>query len=60
MTNAAPTKQDSFTHSRAPSTTIAREATQPASASDDRVNFALGWALWEPALVAQQHREWLT
>lgn len=24
----------------------------------DRVGFALCWARWEPALVAQHHREW--
>jgi hypothetical protein len=24
----------------------------------ERVKFALGWARWEPALVAQHYREW--
>jgi hypothetical protein len=24
----------------------------------DRANFALEWAVWEPALIAQHHREW--
>ncbi|MEO9191705.1 MAG: hypothetical protein ABI224_17125 [Acetobacteraceae bacterium] len=50
----------------APATVIAvaidqlpAEAVQPASASvQDRVDFALDWARWEPAFVAQQHREW--
>ena len=26
----------------------------------DRANLVLGWARWEPALVAQQHREWFS
>jgi hypothetical protein len=26
----------------------------------DRVKFALDWAQWEPAFVAQQHRDWFS
>jgi hypothetical protein len=37
------------------------EASNPVSPLEyDQANFALFWARWEPAFVAQQHREWFS
>ncbi len=33
---------------------------QISGARQELANFALFWARWEPALVAQHHREWFS
>jgi hypothetical protein len=59
---------DSFIrYSYSPATATRTGAADQALGATDRtaltshqhqVNFALAWARWEPAFVAQQHREW--
>jgi hypothetical protein len=39
---------------------LGRAAWSASASYQEQVDFALAWARWEPALVAQHHREWLS
>lgn len=39
---------------------LGRAAWSASTSYQEQVKFALEWARWEPALVAQHHREWLS
>ena len=67
MTILMPTKFDNRCRGYSTSVTTsagsdhAHGREQPSSAAKQELaKFALFWARWEPALVAQHHREWLS
>ena len=59
-------RADSFVRHSVPITVLdgvadriaVRAARTASELHQDQVNFALAWARWEPALVAQHYREW--